>query len=380
MATALARSIRTCLLRRSGDVVLTICAARAGQLHERLTGAALHRAALARGQALARAFDPADGPLALVMPCGSLFVETMIGALYAGFTIAPLARPRPGLQAGRFDAIIADCRPVAILCTAGLAPRLAEARRAAGGRDVPIVALAAAADAVPDEALPDCAGGGGPDRPAVLQYTSGSTRDPRGVLLHGDAILANAALANRTWGMDESGTMLSWLPHFHDMGLMGGILYPLLAGGATALMDPLRMIQRPDRWLQLIGELCSRAMGSRSMCSWSPAAPTNCPSIAPRRRPAAKRSSRAALPRRCKAGCASWTPRRGGRFPTMSSARSGFAAIPSRAPISAIPRKRRGSSGPGSTIPTIRTRRPTIGCAPATWRRCAKAISMSWGG
>jgi len=67
--------------------------------------------------------------------------------------------------------------------------------------------------------------------------------------------LANANLANRTWGMDDEGTMLSWLPHFHDMGLMGGILYPLLAGGATALMDPLHMIQRPQRWLQLIGEL-----------------------------------------------------------------------------------------------------------------------------
>jgi len=255
MATALARSIRTCLMRRSGDALLTICAARPEQPHERLTGAALHRAALVRGQALAGAFNPADGPLALVMPCGSLFVETMIGALYAGFTIAPLARPRPGPQADRFDAIIKDCRPAAILCTEGLAARLAEARPGAGGRDVPIVALASATDAVPDEALPDRAGGGGPERPAILQYTSGSTRAPRGVLLHGDAILANAALANRTWGMDESGTMLSWLPHFHDMGLMGGILYPLLAGGATALMDPLRMIQRPERWLQLIGEL-----------------------------------------------------------------------------------------------------------------------------
>jgi acyl-CoA synthetase (AMP-forming)/AMP-acid ligase II len=253
MATELARSIRTCLLRRSGDAVLTICAARAGQPHERLTGAALHRAALARGRALADAFDPAAGPLALVMPSGSLFVETMLGALYAGFTIAPLAPPRHGPQAERFDAIIDDCRPAAILCTDGLAPRLAEARRTAGGRDVPVVALATAADAVPDEVLPD--GAGGPERPAILQYTSGSTRAPRGVLLHGDAILANAALANRTWGMDENGTMLSWLPHFHDMGLMGGILYPLLAGGATALMDPLRMIQRPERWLQLIGEL-----------------------------------------------------------------------------------------------------------------------------
>src|SRR5580765_4134535 len=120
MATSLARSIRTCLLRRPGDALLTICAARAGQPHERVTGAGLHRAALARGRMLADAFDPAAGPLALVMPCGSLFVETMLGALYAGFTVAPLAPPRPGLQAERFNAILADCRPAAILCTEGL--------------------------------------------------------------------------------------------------------------------------------------------------------------------------------------------------------------------------------------------------------------------
>jgi acyl-CoA synthetase (AMP-forming)/AMP-acid ligase II len=254
MSKSLAQSIADCIIRRSGDTILTICAKQPGQAHERLSGEDLHRASLARAAMLSERFDPAAGPLAMVMPCGSDFVTTMIGALYAGFTIAPLAPPRPGAQTERFNRIVSDCRPAAILCSEGFTPRLDAARRIAGGREVPIVPIPSN-PAQGATAMSHPIGSTRSDRPAILQYTSGSTRAPRGVILHGDTILANAALANRTWGMDEHGTMLSWLPHFHDMGLMGGILYPLLSGGVTALMDPLQMIQRPHRWLQLIGEL-----------------------------------------------------------------------------------------------------------------------------
>jgi acyl-CoA synthetase (AMP-forming)/AMP-acid ligase II len=255
MTTELARSIRDCLLRRPDDALVTLCAPRAGQQHERLSGLELHAAALARAGALSRSFDPAAGPLAIMLPCGADFVTTLIGALFAGFTVTALAPPRAGAQTARFNAIIEDCRPGAILCSESLAPRLQAARSAApSGRGIPIVTVAAAEAAAPPAALEDVAPAADPRRPTILQYTSGSTGAPRGVALHGEAILANASLANRTWGMDEHGAMLSWLPHFHDMGLMGGILYPLLSGGVTMLMDPLHMIQRPDRWLRLIDE------------------------------------------------------------------------------------------------------------------------------
>jgi acyl-CoA synthetase (AMP-forming)/AMP-acid ligase II len=254
MSKSLAQSIADCILRRSGDTILTICSKQPGQAHERLSGEDLHRASLARAGMLSERFDPAAGSLAVVMPCGSDFVTTMIGALYAGFTIAPLAPPRAGAQTERFNRIVSDCRPAAILCSEGLAARLEAAGAAAGGRQVPIMPVSSNME---QGAAPraEPIGGMRSDRPAILQYTSGSTQAPRGVVLDGNTILANAHLANRTWGMDECGTMLSWLPHFHDMGLMGGILYPLLSGGTTALMDPLQMIQRPHRWLQLIGEL-----------------------------------------------------------------------------------------------------------------------------
>jgi acyl-CoA synthetase (AMP-forming)/AMP-acid ligase II len=252
MRTALAQALEACLKRRAHDPVVTICAPRPGQPHERLTGAMLDDDARNRADALSAAFDPSAGPIAIVMPSGADFVVTMLGALYGGFTIAPLAPPRPGTQADRFNRIVEDCRPAAILCTDGLVPRIETARAGVAKDEAPpIVSLGSLGSAERSRRSRNP----GSDRPAILQYTSGSTRAPRGVMLDSPTVLANAALANRTWGMDEHGTMLSWLPHFHDMGLLGGILYPLLSGGVTALMDPLHMTQRPERWLHLIGEL-----------------------------------------------------------------------------------------------------------------------------
>ena len=202
---------------------------------------------MAKSAALLEAYAPEEGPLALVMPCGLDFVVTLFGAIQAGFTVTALAPPRPGVPASRFADIVRDCAPAAILCPPEWRNRIDAALAGTGG----------------DASVPDVRPGAGQDqalrpadpaRPAILQYTSGSLRAPKAVMLSGANIVANADLANSTWGMDETGVFLSWLPHFHDMGLMGGILYPVLAGGRTVLLDPLHMIQRPERWLRLIGE------------------------------------------------------------------------------------------------------------------------------
>jgi acyl-CoA synthetase (AMP-forming)/AMP-acid ligase II len=234
-AGVLADRLKERLVERPDRAVVTVCGGRSAQPDQSLTGRELHQAASAMSEDLISRHGGKSGPLALVMPCGLEFVVTLFGAIYAGITVTALAPPRPGLAASRFARIVQDCAPSAVLCPDDWRPR--------------IDAALAAADVGP-AAITKMATG----HPAVLQYTSGSTRSPRAVMLSGTNIVANAELANTTWGMNQDGVFLSWLPHFHDMGLMGGILYPVLAGGRTMLLDPLHMIQRPERWLRLISE------------------------------------------------------------------------------------------------------------------------------
>jgi acyl-CoA synthetase (AMP-forming)/AMP-acid ligase II len=244
----LAITLKERLLARSDTAVVTICGTESGRRDHDLTGGCLDAAARARAASLLAAFDPAAGPLAVVMPCGTEFLETLFACIYAGLTVAPMAPPRGPAQTSRFNAMVEDCRPVAILCAS--ATRGAVETATAGQRArVPVMEASELPARPPLLASPAADA----SRPAVLQYTSGSTRAPRGVMLSGDALLANAALVSRTWGQGPDGRMGSWLPHFHDMGLMS-ILYPMLNGGVTFLMDPLHMIQRPVRWLRMISE------------------------------------------------------------------------------------------------------------------------------
>lgn len=248
----LAEHLRTKLIERGDQAVVTVCGGRTGQPDQVLTGRQLHEAALARGAALLAIRSPEDGPLALVMPCGADFVITLLGALYAGFTAAAAAAPRPGVQTVRFNQIISDCAPAAILCANGLADRIETALASGGVRGLAVIDVQTLETGGGPAEMP--VRSGGEIRPAILQYTSGSTRSPKAVALSGGDIIANARLANGTWGLDQDGVVLSWLPHFHDLGLMGGIFYPILAGARTVLLDPLQMIQRPERWLRLISE------------------------------------------------------------------------------------------------------------------------------
>src|SRR5262249_44643671 len=83
-----------------------------------------------------------------------------------------------------------------------------------------------------------------------LQYTSGSTGDPRGVLVSHANVLSNAASVVR-----EPPIAVSWLPHFHDMGLIGYQLFPIIGGGTAHCLSPLSFLKRPALWLQTISRL-----------------------------------------------------------------------------------------------------------------------------
>ncbi len=94
-----------------------------------------------------------------------------------------------------------------------------------------------------------------PDDLAVLQYTSGSTGSPKGVMLTQKNLVSNCELILSTFESTRDGKGLAWLPLYHDMGLVGGVLKPLFYGRPNVLMSPMTFLQRPARWLQTISRL-----------------------------------------------------------------------------------------------------------------------------
>jgi acyl-CoA synthetase (AMP-forming)/AMP-acid ligase II len=121
---------------------------------------------------------------------------------------------------------------------------------------------AAAAPAVPEQ--------GPPSEIALLQYTSGSTADSRGVMVTHGNLAHNAAMIERAFRLPPGARGVSWLPHFHDMGLIAGFVAPLSCGGESILMSPESFLRRPLRWLEAIahyrGQVCGAPNFAYDLC------------------------------------------------------------------------------------------------------------------
>jgi len=201
---------------------------------------------------LSRCLAPGSRAL-LVCPPGIDFVEAFLGCLYAGVVAVPVYPPDPSgprANLATFRGIARDCGASAIL-TVGpfsaardqllqLAPEL---------RPLQFIATDRIAGTPASRAdLPQI----GPDTVAFLQYTSGSTAQPKGVVLRHANLLANQRVIREGTGYDGGYEAVSWLPLYHDMGLIGFTLHPLFLGTPTTIFSPLHFLQRPARWLQAI--------------------------------------------------------------------------------------------------------------------------------
>ena len=214
-----------------------------------LTYAGLDRRARAAAVELLTRARPGDRVL-LVYPPGLEFLVGFFGSLYAGMIPVPAYPPRPPQIDERLRAIAGDARPAVAASSLDIVERL--------GGQVPLGDALAPLDCLALETVPD----GAADQwraPAAdlstvahLQYTSGSTAVPKGVVVTHGNILSNLADLDGGWRHDEASTIVSWLPAFHDMGLVYGLLMPIYARIPCILMPPVIFLQRPVRWLQAI--------------------------------------------------------------------------------------------------------------------------------
>ncbi|AOJ83057.1 AMP-binding protein [Burkholderia savannae] len=223
----------------------------------------IHRRALAIAREIVAHGRPGD-PVLLIFPSAADFIEAFFGCLYAGRMAVPALPPRTEKERRRLISIARDCAPSFAICGAGERDTVLAELCAAGVVAPPCREVDAfdAFDAIADDAAPALPAVA-PDSIAFLQYTSGSTSDPKGVMVGHDNLLANERLLRRHWGSDrDRWLMVSWLPHYHDMGLIGAILHPIYAGRPAVFMSPQDFLQHPARWLHAVsdyGATCSGA-------------------------------------------------------------------------------------------------------------------------
>ncbi len=195
----------------------------------------------------------------LLYPPGLEFIAAFFGCIYAGAIAVPAYPPRLNRTDPRLLAIARDARPKVILTTSALL-----ARRGAMVDRMPELGRLTwiATDEIPEGF------GDGFDAVratendlAFLQYTSGSTSTPRGVMVSHGNLLHNEECIRKAFGQDESSVVVGWLPMYHDMGLIGNVLQPLFSGGRCVLMSPQAFLQRPARWLEAIGRYQATTSG-----------------------------------------------------------------------------------------------------------------------
>jgi 8-amino-7-oxononanoate synthase len=186
----------------------------------------------------------------LLYPAGLDFIAGLFGCLYAGIVAAPVYPPRRNRSLARIQAIADDAQAKVALTTDAVLARVEELID-----ETPHLKQLAWLDTCHVPAgveqrwhMPDVHG----ETLAFLQYTSGSTGTPKGVMLNHANLMHNSALISHVFEHTRSGKGVFWLPAYHDMGLIGGILQPLYVGRPNVLMSPITFLQKPFRWLSAI--------------------------------------------------------------------------------------------------------------------------------
>ncbi|HEX8091890.1 MAG TPA: condensation domain-containing protein, partial [Blastocatellia bacterium] len=226
-----------------------------------LTYKELDQRARAKGSNL-QSLNAAGERALLLYPSGLDFIAAFFGCLYAGVTAVPTYSPDParlGRSLPRFRAIVNDAGPSVVLTVSpilslieslsGLDQDLQSIRRVATDKMAGDLADEWHNPEVDSETL------------AFLQYTSGSTAAPKGVMVTHGNVLHNESMIRASFDHTEESTFVGWLPLFHDMGLIGNVLQPLYVGSRSILLSPEAFLQKPLRWLQAVSRYKAATSG-----------------------------------------------------------------------------------------------------------------------
>ncbi len=186
----------------------------------------------------------------LLYPAGLAYVEAFFGCLYAGIIAVPAPPPRLNRNAQRLQTIARDAEATFALTNAAfltrmesIAAQLPELARlrwlATDTIDVSLTGTYLEPELIAESL-------------AYLQYTSGSTATPKGVMITHGNVLHNSASIHQGFAHTPDSRALTWLPHFHDMGLIDGIIQPLYGGFPVIIMSPASFLQQPLRWLEAV--------------------------------------------------------------------------------------------------------------------------------
>ncbi|CAA0102787.1 4-hydroxyphenylalkanoate adenylyltransferase [BD1-7 clade bacterium] len=208
-----------------------------------------------RIKAIATQLEPYRGERAILLfHSGINFLEAFFACFYAGVVAVPAYPPRRNHNLDRLLNIMNDCEPAIMLssdtvlqqsqslCQDAFTP----AQQALPWINTDIIEDATAANF--NAPAPSA------DTLAFLQYTSGSTGTPKGVMLTHKNLMTNVRMAHQAYQLPANARCVSWLPLFHDMGLIGAVMTPMYWGAGSVLMPPAAFLQKPVRWLRLLSE------------------------------------------------------------------------------------------------------------------------------
>lgn len=224
---------------------------------ETLTWSQLYRRVLSLAEELRRTASTGDR-VAILAPQGLDYIVAFYASLQAGMIAVPLSVPMFGVHDQRVESALEDSAPSVVLTTSAVVGDVNKYATAHRGRPAPTVIEVDVIDVDTTRELDET--DDSRPGPAYLQYTSGSTRTPAGVIVSHQNVTRNIEQIVADYFIEYGGTVpeetsvVSWLPFFHDLGLIMGVCSPLVTGCDAVLTSPLAFLAKPASWMQLMAQ------------------------------------------------------------------------------------------------------------------------------